>query len=167
VTAQKSITTVDSMLLSEYILEKGGAMSHLKLQKILYYIQALHLAYFDKPIITDEFQAWLHGPVSRKIYDELKGYSKLYAEVAFEKGLDKELPSEILKKTLTADQLELVDEIIDEYGKLTSSQLENLTHSEEPWIEARIGYGVADRCEVVIPIEKMRTYYKKEIYGKQ
>jgi uncharacterized phage-associated protein len=26
-------------------------MSHLKLQKLLYYVQALHLAYFESPII--------------------------------------------------------------------------------------------------------------------
>ncbi|SDF54480.1 alcohol dehydrogenase (NADP+)/uncharacterized zinc-type alcohol dehydrogenase-like protein [Dyadobacter soli] len=35
---------VDSALLSEYVLQNFGDMSHLKLQKLLYYTQAYHLA---------------------------------------------------------------------------------------------------------------------------
>src|SRR5688572_6613441 len=106
-TTTKTIHKVDSMLLCEYILERGGAMSHLKLQKILYYIQALHLAYFDEPIIEDDFQAWLHGPVSRKIYDQIKGHSKLYSEVGYIKT-EREDPSQVLPHMITGDQLELV-----------------------------------------------------------
>ena len=140
-------------------------MSHLKLQKILYYVQALHLAYFDTPIIEDDFQAWLHGPVSRKVYDQIKGHSVLYTEVTYIYNEGEEYPNVILKELITKDQLELVNEIIDGYGKLTASQLENLTHSEKPWLDARVGYGVADRCEVVITKEAMRDFYKKEIYG--
>lgn len=164
-TTTKNIRVIDSVLLSEYILERGGKMSHLKLQKILFYIQALHLAYFDAPIIEDEFQAWLHGPVSRKVYDQIKGVSILYTEINYEPAAGGARPSEILKAELTADQLDLVDEVIDEYGQLTSSQLEKLTHSEDPWINARRGYGVAERCEEVIPKEAMRQYYKQAIYG--
>lgn len=164
-TKSRSIEQVDSMLLCEYILQRGGKMSHLKLQKLLYYIQALHLAYFDQPIIEDDFEAWLHGPVSRKVYNEIKGLSILYSEISFSaKDWETETPEKILQRTITGDQIDLVDEIIDEFGKLTSSQLENLTHSEDPWINAREGYGVADRCEVIIPKEVMRTYYKQHIY---
>ncbi len=64
IATQKEIAKVDSLLLSEFILFKYGPMSHLKLQKLLFYAQALHLAYFDEPIIEDDFEAWVHGPVS-------------------------------------------------------------------------------------------------------
>lgn len=164
-TTTKDIRRVDSMLLAEYILERGGKMSHLKLQKILYYIQALHLAYFDQPIIEDEFQAWLHGPVSRRIYDQIKGVSILYTEINYDVSTEGPRPSDLLKEQLTEDQLDLVNEVIEEYGQLTSSQLERLTHSEDPWINARKGYGVAERCEEVIPKDSMRVYYKKAVYG--
>ena len=72
-TSIKTIRTIDAVILGEYILETSGAMSHLKLQKLLYYMQALHLAYFDQPLVNDDFQAWLHGPVSRILYDHVKG----------------------------------------------------------------------------------------------
>ena len=164
VTTIKNLEVVDSIILGEYILERGGRMSHLKLQKILYYIQGLHLAYFEAPLIDDDFQAWLHGPVSRKLYDHVKGHSILYSEVEYVKTAEQN-PSEVLEDILTQDQMELVNEVIDEYSKLTSSQLENLTHSELPWQEARQGYSAADRCEVVISKETMQTFYKSQIYG--
>lgn len=58
---RKEISSIDSNKLVDYILVRGGAMSHLKIQKILFYIEAYHLAYFDSSIIEDEFQAWVHG----------------------------------------------------------------------------------------------------------
>jgi uncharacterized phage-associated protein len=166
--SNRTIQVVDSMLLSEYILQRGGAMSHLKLQKILYYIQALHLAYFEHQIIEDDFQAWLHGPVSRKVYDGIKDLSIIYTEIAFDESQwDKSQTPDIqIESLLTGDQKELVDEVIDKYCKLTSSQLENLSHSESPWIDARKGYSSADRCDVVISKETMKLYYKAQLYGK-
>ena len=74
---------VDSTDLCEYILKKVGPMSHLKLQKLLFYVQAYHLAYFDSPIITDSFEAWAHGPVSRKIYNELRDLSTIHREIRY------------------------------------------------------------------------------------
>lgn len=156
---------VDSLLLCEYLLQVGGPMSHLKLQKILYYAQSIHLAYFDAPLIDDDFQAWLHGPVSRKVYDQLKDVSKLYTEVAYnpeEWGVN--TPEVQLKRVLTKDQIEILNEVIEGYGKMSASQLENLSHSEYPWINARIGYGIGDRCEVIIEKDVMASFYKTQIY---
>jgi uncharacterized phage-associated protein len=163
----RQIQTVDSVLLSEYILQRGGAMSHLKLQKVLYYIQALHLAYFGHQIIEDEFEAWLHGPVSRVVFNRIKDLSVLHAEIMFEESewQSGQTPAIILESILTSDQKELVDEVIDKYGILTASQLENLSHSESPWLNARKGYGVADRCNVVIPKTEIQEFYKEQIYG--
>ena len=48
---------VDSKVLAEYILEREGKMSHLKLQKLLYLVAGYHLAYFDAPLVSDQFEA--------------------------------------------------------------------------------------------------------------
>ena len=164
----KDLRVVDSLLVCEYILQRGGSMSHLKLQKILYYTQAMHLAYFDRPLIEDDFQAWLHGPVSRKVYDSVKGLSKLYNEVSYSPAQwEAETPDKLLAKMLTDEQFEVVNDTIDGYSKMTSSQLENLSHSEYPWLNARIGYRVADRCEVVIEKSVMAKFYKSQIYNNE
>lgn len=41
------MVTIDSIILSDYILKHYGPMSHLKLQRLLFYCDAYHLAYFD------------------------------------------------------------------------------------------------------------------------
>ena len=43
-------------------------MTNMKVQKLLYYTQCLHLALFDEPLITDEIQAWRYGPVCPPAY---------------------------------------------------------------------------------------------------
>jgi len=141
-------------------------MSHLKLQKLLYYVQAMHLAYFDQPLIEDDFEAWVHGPVSRKVFSSIKDQSVLYDEVQYINDGTEPFPDTILKQGLTTEQVELVDEVLSEFGNLSSLQLEALTHSESPWITARVGYAAADRCNVIIPKELMRNYYKQQVYGR-
>lgn len=161
----KKISRIDSDHLVNYILVKGGAMSHLKIQKILFYIQAYHLAYFDEPIIDDEFQAWVHGPVSRKIYNSAKDLSILHTELKFVLDDGETPPENIVNETLNSSQIELVNDVIDELKGLSGLQLENMTHSEDPWIYARRGYEPGQRCEVIIQKEMIRDFYKHQIYG--
>jgi uncharacterized phage-associated protein len=162
---KKNISLIDSNHLVNYILMKGGAMSHLKIQKVLFYIQAYHLAYFDKSIVEDDFQAWVHGPVSRKIYDSAKDLSILHTELKFILEKDEQSPIDIINNSLTVSQIELVNDVIDELKGLSGLQLENMTHSEEPWLYARRGYESGERCAVIIPNELIKDYYKKQIYG--
>lgn len=162
---KKNISLIDSNHLVDYILMRGGAMSHLKIQKILFYIQAYHLAYFDKPIIEDDFQAWVHGPVSRKIYDSAKDLSILHTELQFVLEQNEKSPIDIVNHTLTSSQIELIDDVIDELKSLSGLQLENMTHSEQPWLFARRGYEAGERCNVIIPNDLIRDFYKEQIYG--
>ncbi len=156
----KPLSQVDSIILSDYIIYKYGPMSHLKLQKLLFYVDALHLAYFDTKIIEDRFEAWVHGPVSRKIFNELKDKSLLYDNLQYTLNKGEVDPETKLKESITTDQIDLVNEILEEYSKLSQFQLERLSHSEIPWVEARIGFAPADKCTKEIDIETTRKYYK-------
>ena len=49
-------------------------MVHRKLQKLCYYAQAWHLAFTDKKLFANDFEAWAHGPVCRALWSELKDY---------------------------------------------------------------------------------------------
>lgn len=160
-TAQK-ISKIDSELLTDYILANYGKMSHLKLQKLLYYVQAFHLAYFGAPLIDDTFEAWLHGPVSKKVFDSLKDSSLLYNDITFEG--DTEKINDAVKFQLASEQLDLIQDVLSEYATLSGTQLENLTHSEQPWIDARKECDFGDACRVVIPNEVMAVYYRGQLY---
>ncbi|MDR1881915.1 MAG: DUF4065 domain-containing protein [Prevotella sp.] len=156
------LSKIDSTTLADYILKNHGPMSHLKLQKLLFYCDAYHMAYFGKELITDEFEAWAHGPVSRAIYNSLKDKSVLYSDLSFsDKGMN---PDEGIKK-LTSDQQTMLNEVLGELSTWTGAQLEAATHREYPWIEARKGYGEGDKCSVPISKETTLKFYKKEING--
>lgn len=158
----KEIGSPDVTLLSDYILDNFGPMSHLKLQKLLYYCEGYHLAYFKKPLLKVDFEAWVHGPVCREVYDQFKGESVLYNDITFEKGYDTE---EALKEVITSDQFTVIEDVLVELSTWTGLELENSTHKELPWIEARMGYAPSESCNVNISKKTMLRFYQDEING--
>lgn len=156
----KHLGVIESNVLASYILYEYGPMSHLKLQKLIYLIEGYHLAYFDGAnIVNDEFQAWVHGPVSRKLYDELKDKSILYGELKFTLDEGEEPPIDILKKSLTTEQIDLVDNVLSLYKDESGIALEGITHNQTPWINARKGYDACDKCENIINKNEMAKYF--------
>lgn len=156
----KNLNKIDSTVLSDYILLNYGAMSHLKLQKLLFYCDAYHLAYFDEELVTDKFQAWVHGPVSKKVFDSFKDKSILYADLSFDG--DKKTVLQLFSK-LISEQQELINDVLSVLSQWTSMQLETSTHKETPWIEARKGVGLGDRCCNEISKETTKMFYKLEL----
>lgn len=145
---------IDSIQLCRYVLKRVGSINQLKLQKLIFYIQAFHLVFFDGPLVADEFEAWVHGPVSKKIWHHYKDQSYIYKDIPVPRG--KAGPP----KTLSREQVELIDEVLQAYSPLTSYQLEVLTHSEPPWIEARGNCLPEERCENSISRDSMKRYYR-------
>ncbi len=46
-------------------------VSNLKLQKVMYYLNVVHLLQFNAPLITDtKFEKWDYGPVIHSVYSE-------------------------------------------------------------------------------------------------
>lgn len=156
-----NIKKMDSIVLGNYILKHYGPMSHLKLQKLVYYCDAYHLAYFDVELVDDQFEAWVHGPVSRKLYDNLKDKSILYSDIEYSpiKGVDED---EIFS-TLSSDQQSLLREVLDTLSSWTALELERATHREKPWIEARGDISIAEKSSSIISKDTMKSYYRKEL----
>lgn len=145
--------TVDSVELAKYIIcrmaQKGERISHLKLQKLLYYVQAWHIVYAEQPIFEEDFEAWLHGPVLRNVWNHYRTYSTMFDSLPCEENFDVKL---------TDEQCEIIDDVLDEYGEKTGYYLECLTHVEKPWQEAR-----KKGENTLILKEDMLEYYSKLI----
>ena len=71
----------------------------------------------------------------------------------------KENEAIIKKNNLSSDQIEFINSVLNKYGGLSSFNLELLSHSEAPWIEARNGYAPHQTCNVIIPKKRMHEYY--------
>lgn len=156
--SQNSLSKIHDVV--DYIifkLEEGGvSLSLLKLQKLLYYIQAWHLAFGRGCLFKGGFQAWIHGPVNREVYDRFKDSHSLYDNV----DRNDILNSAALEHLSEHARLH-IDEVLEAYAPLSGTQLEAMTHSEDPWIAARKGYSPTQRCEVVIDEHLMNTFYAK------
>ena len=139
------------------ITEAGAGLSLLKLQKLLYYTQAWALAFNGELLFDGRFQAWVHGPVNRQIYDRFARKS-LYAEVTsadITPGFD--------FNSIPAVTRQHIDAVLEVYAKYTGAQLESMTHDERPWTEAREGYSPSARCEIEISERTMRDYYAARV----
>ncbi len=158
---ENKLNKIDSIMFGNYIIKHYGPMSHLKLQKLLFYCDAYHIAYFDVELIEDKFEAWVHGPVSRKVYESFKDHSVLFADLKFS-DINTENPDPIFEQ-LTKSQKDFLNEVLSTLTQWTDIDLESATHKEEPWLEARKGHSFGDKCSEEISKETTKTFYKKEL----
>ncbi len=104
-------------------------MTNMKVQKLLYYSQSLHLALYSEPLFEAEIQAWRYGPVCPPAY---KFYSEFEA-----KQLPIPQPESLLQ--LPHEKKELLEEIWEYFGSYHAYKLSDMTHGEFPWKKARKG----------------------------
>ena len=70
-----------------------------------------------------------------------------------------------IKSVLSPEQLSLIDDVLREYGRLTAYELEGLTHSEKPWLEARKGLPADESSSREISKSTMMKFYRQQLYG--
>lgn len=146
----------------DYAKTNGMELTHLKLQKTLYYIQAWSIGYFDDQLFEELPQAWVNGPVYPSVYQhfrDMKGASIIAAEDC---GLEED--AEALRVSIAAvdrieNHKELLSAVLDRYMSRSAGELVYQTHREKPWIEARIGCSSFDASTTVISKDSMRSYY--------
>ena len=116
-----------------YILGKLGPMSAMKLQKLCYFSYGYHLAWEDRQLFPERFEAWANGPVCRPLYENHRGRFTLN-------------PGDIAGKPgdLDEGERESVDLVIGGYGSFTAHQLSAMTHAKGPWVDARRRVRAAD-----------------------
>jgi len=124
--------------------EDSEYITNLKLQKLLYYAQGYFLAKKDTPLFNDDFLAWEHGPVVRKIYNKYKtnGANGIVYNKDFNVKMDNETEN-------------ILEEVYENYGQYTAWKLRNMTHEEEPW-------KTTTRNDIISK-EKIRDFFKTKV----
>lgn len=140
-------------------------MTPKKLQKMLYYCYSWHLALTAENEDTDEilssrlfdaeFEAWAHGPVIPEVYN---AYKKNKYTIIEESGIDIDV-----KEFLNEDEIDSIEQVIEVYGDLNGNQLEQISHSEEPWISARCGAKPLDICTNKIDDSSIYSFYSSQL----
>lgn len=125
----------------------GQTISNLKLQKILYFIQAEFLVVQDKPCFQEQIEAWDFGPVVPEVYRHYK---------VFGSAAIPSLRSEDYYPFKNKDKL-LMDGIIDECANYSASELVEYIHNQSPWITA---YGQGRSA--VITNESIKSFFEEK-----
>lgn len=133
-----------------YANANGIRITHLKLQKILYYLQGEVAAKFKEMLFPENIEAWQYGPVVRVVYYEYcpNGALPLYETGANGLNAPKEMQ-------------ELINTIIDEKLRLSESQLVRDTHREQPWLKQKDAVERGDKP--IIPFEDIQAYFVEQL----
>lgn len=123
--------------------ENGIAITNLKLQKLLYFLQGNYYRYTGERLISEDFYAWKLGPVVPKTYVAYSIYSS------------GKLPKEVDKNTLSNGAKNRISKILSEYASIPTWDLVNLSHQEDPWKYTHAVFG--DKSK--IPFETIKEYY--------
>lgn len=126
--------------------EFGETISNLKLQKLLYYAQGFHLAWYGAPLFPEPIEAWAHGPVVREVYFRYQPFESA------------PIPSPVECDPIAAidsETRELLEQVYSVYGQYSAWGLRNLTHEEAPWKDTPRGE--------VIPQEAMRRFFAETL----
>ena len=139
---------------AKYILDNYGSMSAMKLQKLIYYSQAMSLVWDDVPLFENDFEAWSKGPVCPELYETHKGKFMLDDS----KFLDEYAPD---ISHLNSEQIETIDVVVSSLIDYPPYRLSDMTHQEKPYQMARGNLPSGARCRNIITKESMLEYYSE------
>jgi uncharacterized phage-associated protein len=128
-------------------------LSHLRLQKLLYYAQSWHLAAFGTPLFRERIEAWRDGPVVADLWPHFTvfGHSSILP-----------VDGEHSPK-MNLDEQMFVRAVWDEYKKYSATQLSKMTHCESPWVDARGDLPASASSSEEITHEAMRAYFAPKL----
>ncbi|MDR0655867.1 MAG: DUF4065 domain-containing protein [Treponema sp.] len=132
---------------AKYLI-KSLPVDNLKLQKLLYYSQAVHIVSHNKtPLFPEAIEAWDYGPVVPEVYREYKAY-----------GFDI-IPGSDDPSRLSLEEMKSIDLVIASLGEMSGPELINQTHREAPWRDAYC----PGRPSRIISLDSMYEYFKENL----
>ena len=118
----------------------------MKLQKVLYFLQAQYLVSYNKKLFDDEIEAWGFGPVVPSVYHEYKIFGS-----ASIPGFNKKMPR------IAKEDAVIINEMLEHLRNMSSTYLTQITIHQTPWIRNYSSY-----CTRTIPAIEIRDYFKED-----
>lgn len=124
----------------------NGQIGNLRLQKLLYFVQAYSLVRFGQEAYHSNIEAWPYGPVVPEAY------------FAFKNNL---LENRIERVGLNQRNEESVSVVMDAFRNWSDFALVDLTHKYEIW-QNKLNSIYADK---VIEVNEIRTYHEQRNFS--
>lgn len=146
---------------ADWFLQNTESVSNKKLQKLVYYAYSWYLVLFNDNVknlenkfFENKFEAWVHGAVYPELYRKYKSFGSNQIKV------DK---SQLTICDFSEDEKDVLNQVLEVYGKYTGNQLESICHQEEPWKQSRKGLSTYEPCNNLIPDNIIFNYYASRL----
>lgn len=146
-----------ALYILQLLLRDEEEVSAMKLQKICFYAQSWYIAKYNHPLFKHDFQAWKYGPVSPALYE----YHAKKATVSLNNTI---IPGNV--QNIAESDKEFIKAVVSIYGRFTGLQLSELSHSQDPWKNARRGIPEGSPSNNEITVESIRDYFSKFLKSK-
>ena len=163
-----------SMDIADYFITKANDMGHpldnLRLQKYLYYFEAMMLVEAGNSLIEESFEKWQYGPVLPSVYYEYKQFGNADILKPMEHFIIedwdnlefKETTFDILKfeNEITSREKELIEQLIQTLNSYRTFELVNMTHEHDEWRNSEKDILSGTR-HLVYDQEKIKEYFEQ------
>jgi uncharacterized phage-associated protein len=141
---------------------EGKLLTHLKLQKLLYYAHGWHLVIFNGPLVEGGFEAWPHGPVARNVFEFFKMFKgdpiTVPAMYSIPTG-DGFGDWEPFPMPQDKGLISFLHKVYSKYKPYTAKQLSAATHApNSPWAKITDG-GKKRKLKLPISDELIKEYF--------
>lgn len=116
-----------------------------KLHKLLYYAQGWHLAMYDTALFAEPIEAWTNGPV----------VAELWADEKHDRGIPPQRP-------LDGMAVDVLDYVIERYGRHSGRDLIRRTHQEDPWLDISESDDPVAVDRPVISNHALRSWFEQD-----
>ena len=139
-----------ALKVAEYIIgycnEKKKTISNLKLQKVLYFVQAQFLVNHGQACFEEEIEAWDFGPVVPSVYHKYKIFGSTFIPI----------PSNTFGIDINDYDKSDINAMVDACSEYSATELVNITHNQDPWKKTYRQYE-----RKVISNELIREFFSK------
>lgn len=134
-----------AMSVADYAIYEANKLcdpvSNLKLQKVLYYLNVIHLLDNDTPLITDvKFEKYDYGPSIKSVYDEYENYigndivaPKQHTALMYGHGLFSTITQDFKLTDLSENDHNFVDRNLPKLLRFDAFELVELSQREPQW----------------------------------
>lgn len=117
-------------------------ITHLKLQKLLYFVQVLFLLQTGNRCFNNDIVAFEYGPVVREVFEEYTGMGRT--------------PLTYNENIRNLEHQDLIDGICNKFLIYTPGRLVDITHNQRPWRDA-----FADGYGTIITDASILNYFRR------
>lgn len=151
---EKAFTISDRMQGAiAYIFHTIDEAAPMALQTLLYYIEGVYSALSGKLMFSETCEAWRHGPVYRNVYN-------LFRDFRYNPADDARFAVLRGKKELLSDEeRHAADLVLGTFGRYGGKALELIALKEDPWVNAREGYGPDESSGAEISNDSIKEYF--------